>query len=82
MGRSKKVSVVSEVGGTSSVSWSWLIPLIVSVLKPVIKVLTPMIREAMEKWLKEWYPKAVATPNPWDDFLVGILCDILGIKVE
>jgi len=81
MGRPKKIKGVQETGGLTPVSWSWLVPVIVMVLKPIIKALTPFIREEIEKAIKAWYPKAVATPNPWDDFLVGFLAEILKIDV-
>lgn len=82
MGRPKKALALKETGGALSISWSWVVPVLVAVLKPIVKVLTPMIRELIEKAVKEWYPKAVATPNPWDDFLVKFLADILNISVE
>ena len=82
MGRKKKALAVRETGGVSAVNWGWLVSLIVVVLKPIVNALTPMIREEIEKAVKLWYPKALATPNPWDDFLVSFLAKILKIEVE
>jgi len=82
MGRKKKSVAVRETGGGSPVNWQWLISIIVIVLKPIVNALTPIIREEIEKAVKVWYPKALATPNPWDDFLVGFLAKILKIDVE
>jgi hypothetical protein len=82
MGRKKKGTALAETGGTTAVSWPWIVNILVLILKPIVNALTPIIREEIEKAVKAWYPKAVATPNPWDDFLVGFLAKILKIDVE
>ena len=82
MGRPKKIKAVKETGGAFPVNWQWLVPILVLILKPIVNALTPIIREEIEKAVKSWYPKALATPNPWDDFLVGFLAKILKIDVE
>ncbi len=61
------------------VSWKWIIELLVKVLGPVIAILSPMISQALKDALLDLYKKALATPNPWDDFVVGFLLDILSI---
>lgn len=61
-------------------TWTWIVSLLVTVLKPVLKIITPMIRDALEEQLLKLYAKAEATENPWDDFAVGFLLDILGIE--
>ncbi len=81
MGRPKKVRALGETGGTGGLTWTWLVPFLVAVLKPVVKAITPMIREEIEKAVRAWYPKALASPNPWDDFLVSFLADILNISL-
>jgi len=82
MGRKKKAIATKETGGLNPVSWNWIVSILVLILKPVVNALTPIIREEIEKAVKAWYPKALATPNPWDDFLVGFLAKILKIDVE
>lgn len=61
-------------------TWTWIVSLLVTVLKPVLKIVTPLIRDALEEQLLKLYAKAEATENPWDDFAVGFLLDILGIE--
>jgi len=82
MGRPKKIQATKETGGAVAVNWQWLISILVMILKPIVNALTPIIREEIEKAVKAWYPKACATPNPWDDFLVGFIAKILKIDVE
>lgn len=63
------------------ISLTWIIELVVKVLGLILPVITPSLREMLEKFLKEFYAKAKETPNPWDDFLAKFLMRILGIEV-
>ena len=63
------------------ISWTWIVNLLVTVLKPIMEILTPMIREELEKLAVKFYEKAEATPNPWDDFIAELLLKILGLPV-
>lgn len=63
------------------INWTWIVNLLVTVLKPIVGIVTPIIREELEKALLKLYAKAEASDNPWDDFLVEILLKILGIPV-
>lgn len=62
-----------------SMSWKWLIELILSVLGPILAQISPVVKAALSEFLTRLYLDALKTPNPWDDFLVGMLLDILGI---
>jgi len=70
---------IKEVMNKMSIGWGWLINLIASALGPIIGVLTPAIKTALTDFLSKLYLDALKTPNPWDDFAVGVLLDILGI---
>ena len=59
------------------ISLTWLVQIIASVLGPIIGLLTPVIKTALNEFLTKLYLDALKTPNPWDDFAVGILLDIL-----
>lgn len=61
------------------ISLTWLIGIIASVLSPIIGLITPVIKNALNEFLTKLYLDALKTPNPWDDFLVGLLLDILAI---
>lgn len=61
------------------ISWTWIINLLVTVLKPIMEILTPMIRAELEKLVVKFYQKAEATDNPWDDFLAEFLLKMLGL---
>lgn len=58
-----------------------VIGLIVLLLRPMLKVVTPMIRDLLDDVLLKLYAKAQATENPIDDLFVGFLLDILDIPV-
>lgn len=49
------------------------IGLIIMIVRQLLKLISPHIREYLEKILPELEAKAKATPNPWDDILVAIL---------
>jgi len=59
--------------------WVWLLQVLASALAPIISVITPEIKAALNDFLTNLYLKALKTPNVWDDFVVGILLDILAI---
>lgn len=78
----KKVSQgLSIPKANPGISWTWIINLVVTVLKPIMSILTPMIREELEKFALKFYAKAESTDNPWDDFLAEFMLKILGIPV-
>ena len=62
-----------------SIGLGWLVQILASALGPMISILTPVIKSALNEFLTKLYLDAVKTPNPWDDFLVGLLLDILAI---
>lgn len=62
-------------------TWTWIVSLILAVLKPIFAVLTPTIRDELRKLLESFYAKAETTDNPWDDFLAEFLLKILGYDV-
>ncbi len=52
---------------------SWL-------LVPILRAVSPLIEEELEKFMVKLYKKAVETENPLDDLLVGFLLDMLDIN--
>jgi len=50
------------------------------VLAPVLRALTPVIEDELEKFLLKLYDRAEKTDNPLDDMFVGMLLDILDIE--
>ena len=63
-------------------TWKFWVELGIRVLGAIIKLVSPEIREAGEKIMKEWYEKAKQTDNPWDDYLVELIASLLGFKLE
>jgi len=62
-----------------AISWQWVIKIIMSMLGPILSLISPVIKAALSEFLIELYKKALATENPWDDMFIGMLLDILGI---
>jgi hypothetical protein len=78
----------SPLGGSSYIplkevmadmSWKWVIDLLLRMLGPITSILSPAIKAALTELLLKLYADAVKTPNPWDDWFVGFLLDILSI---
>jgi len=55
---------------------------ILIILRIVWSKLSPIIREALIKWVSELEKMAAETPNKWDDFLVAVLKLIIGIATQ
>ena len=66
---------------TSATKVTGILSIIISILRPIIAVLTPTIRDMLHDTLIDFYNKAKATENPWDDFLAEILLRLLGIDI-
>ena len=49
-----------------------LLPLIVRLAAVVARKATPEIRQEIVDFVLEWEVRAKATPNKWDDILVGV----------
>ena len=81
MGTSRSSGGLAIPKANPGISWAWIINLIVTVLKPIVAIVTPILREELEKALLKLYAKAEASDNPWDDFLVEVLLKILDIPV-
>ncbi len=80
MARQNNVQGLSIPKANPGISWGWIIQLLVTVLKPILGLLTPMIRTEMEKLVLKLYQHAEETPNPWDNFLADFLMAILDIE--
>jgi hypothetical protein len=60
-------------------SWTALLNILGSVLGPLLGAISPSIKDLLNGFMTDLYKKCLATPNPWDDFAVGLLLDVLGI---
>ncbi len=58
-----------------------ILNVVILILKPIIAVVTPKLRELLEDALLNFYNNARATENPWDDFLAEVMLRILGITI-
>lgn len=59
--------------------WVSILAIIGQMFAPLVGAITPVIKDELNKFMTELYKKALATPNPWDDFFVGLLLDIMVI---
>jgi len=51
------------------------------VLPQIIDLLSPMIRTELGTLLRDLYEKALLTDNPWDDYGIEFLAQILAIEL-
>lgn len=51
---------------------------ILTVLTRIIAMASPEILEGVREMVQTMIAKAAATPNPWDDILVGLLEMLVG----
>jgi hypothetical protein len=63
-----------------NIFWNGVFRAVARVLLPIIQMATPSLIEEIRTFLKGLYAKALETPNPWDDFLVGLMLDMFGIE--
>jgi hypothetical protein len=63
-----------------NVFWGNILKWMFQIFAGIIGQMTPAIIEELKIFLTGLYKKALATPNPFDDFAVGMLLDILGIQ--
>jgi len=62
-----------------NVFWGSILKYVFQIFAGIIGQMTPSIIAELNAFLTGLYKKALATPNPFDDFAVGMLLDILGI---
>ena len=63
------------------IGFTWVIELLIKILAALLPLITPALRKELERFLLDWYKKAIETPNPWDDFLAKFFLRILGIPI-
>jgi hypothetical protein len=59
--------------------WTKILLMVMKIVVPLFGLVTPEIKKLLNDFLTALYLKALATDNPWDDFAVGFLLDILAI---
>jgi len=50
-------------------------------VKMILGRVSPMIKDLLENLLREWYAKAEATPNPWDNVACEFLAEFVGVDL-
>ncbi|RLF87748.1 hypothetical protein DRN34_01010 [Thermococci archaeon] len=63
-------------------TWKFLLTAFSGIIGQIIKVVSPELRKMLVEMLRNLYEHAKETPNPWDDFLVELLVQVLGIDFE
>ena len=59
----------------------WIVNLIITVLAPLVNLLTPMLKEELTDFVVKLYEKAKGTDNPIDDLFVKFLAGLLEIDL-
>ena len=62
-----------------NVFWGNIFKWVAQIFTGIIMQVTPAVSAELNLLLTNLYKKALATPNPWDDFAIGMLLDILAI---
>jgi hypothetical protein len=80
--RSREVgSPAGAVGAFGLGTFAAILGFIAPIVGSIIKLVSPELRKLMGSGLQDWYNKCKTTPNPWDDFLVTFIADILGVTL-
>lgn len=62
-----------------NVFWAGILKYVLQIFAGIILQMTPTFIAELNDLLTQLYKKALSTPNPWDDFAVGMLLDILAV---
>lgn len=62
-----------------SKTWKGIIRIVAIVLGPMLRAVTPLVKEALQEGLDHVYEEAVETDNPIDDLFMGFVYEILGL---
>jgi hypothetical protein len=60
--------------------WATIITIVLAILKPLLKIITPKLEEELKVWIRDFKVKCLATPNPWDDLLAEFLGEIFDVE--
>jgi len=53
-----------------------------SIFKVLILTTSPKFRKMLEKIIRDLYIFAQNTPNPWDDYFVNFIADLLQVDLQ
>jgi len=59
----------------------WILNLIVAVLSPLVSIITPQLKAAIDSFVKDLYAKAKETASPIDDIFVRVLAALLEVDL-
>lgn len=65
-----------------AMTWTLWERITIAVLSAILRAVSPILREALQKAMKELYEKAKQTDNPYDDMCISLLARLLGIELE
>ena len=63
------------------ISKGWLLSIVLAVIRPLVKLVTPDIEQSREKFVKDLYVKAQDTPNVFDDMFVEFIAELLDVEL-
>jgi len=63
-----------------SLTWKIVLAIGAKVFGYLIKQMTPVIKEALEKAMLDLYQKALITENPFDDHVMAMILEVLDLK--
>lgn len=63
------------------IGFTWIIQILIKILASLFPQITTELRYQLERFLLDFYDKAMETDNPWDDFLARFLLRIFSIPI-
>lgn len=60
----------------------WIVKNITKLLKTMLEIVTPQLRNMLILKMRELRDYALSTPNPLDDQLIQLLVDLLDIDLD
>lgn len=64
-----------------NMNFSWLTTILSKLFTSLFEIITPSLRDELTSFIKDLYQKALKTNNPYDDYLIKILADLLNITL-
>lgn len=61
---------------------TWVVNLIVSVLGPLLSLVSPMLKGEIETFIRKLYDTAKESDSPLDDIFVKFLAALLDVDLE
>jgi hypothetical protein len=56
--------------------------LLIPILMQILKLVTPTLREELQKFIQDWTARCYVTPNKWDDVAAKLVASVLSVDLS